>query len=294
MRADIRGFAIGQLARQNGHARALALLHFLAGARAGLRLLDDEIRELLAVLDVLVEPQLERRTRERRHQLHRVTAIQALLDLPLKLRIEHLRRQHERDARKHVFREQLDALRLQIVQLDKTLDRLEQTVAQTGFVRAARRRRNQVDVGLARERTLFAPGHHPRRALAFREGFFVRARVLGVAFAFEERNQQIAAVHAFEQIAAQTVFVLPGLAFAGFLVDERDFDARQQHRFRAQQTLQFAERQVRRIEVFRIGPRGDARAGLLLAFGGGAHLRAVWPHRRWQSPVRRPCRRARR
>jgi hypothetical protein len=101
---DIRGFAIGQLARQHGHARAFALLDLLAGTRARLRLLDDEFGELLAVLDVLVQPQLERRRVNDDTSLHRVAAIQTLLDLPLELRIEHLRRQHERHARKHVFR----------------------------------------------------------------------------------------------------------------------------------------------------------------------------------------------
>ena len=59
----IASFAIGELARQHGDARALALLDLLARALARLRLADDELGELLAVLDMLVQPQLERRPR---------------------------------------------------------------------------------------------------------------------------------------------------------------------------------------------------------------------------------------
>jgi glycerol dehydrogenase-like iron-containing ADH family enzyme len=86
---------------------------------------------------MLVEPQLQRRTAERGDQTHGVAAVQALLDLALELRIEHLGRQHERCAREHVFAHQLDALGLQRVHLDEALHGQEQAFAQAGFVRAA-------------------------------------------------------------------------------------------------------------------------------------------------------------
>jgi hypothetical protein len=98
---------------------------------------DHQFGQLLAVVDMLVEPQLQRRTAERGHQTHGVAAVQALLDLALELRIEHLGRQHEDGAREHVFGHQLDALGQQRVHLDEALDGLEQAVAQAGFVRAA-------------------------------------------------------------------------------------------------------------------------------------------------------------
>ena len=57
--------------------------------------LDGELGELLAVVDVLVQPQLERRPHEAGDQPHRVARVQPLLDLALELRVEHLGRQHE-------------------------------------------------------------------------------------------------------------------------------------------------------------------------------------------------------
>ena len=110
---------------------------FCTERRRDLRLLDHQFGQLLAVLDVLVQPQFERRREKRRHQPDRVARIQALLDLALELRVEHLGRQHEGDAREHVFRQQLDALGQQRVHLDEVLDRAEQAVAQARFVGAA-------------------------------------------------------------------------------------------------------------------------------------------------------------
>jgi hypothetical protein len=43
---------------------------------------------------MLVEPEFERRAHEAADQAHRVPRIQALLDLALELRIEHLGAQH--------------------------------------------------------------------------------------------------------------------------------------------------------------------------------------------------------
>jgi hypothetical protein len=56
---------------------------------------------------------------EKVDQAHGVARVQALLDLALELRVQHLGRQHERGARKHVFRQQLDAFRQQRVQSTK-------------------------------------------------------------------------------------------------------------------------------------------------------------------------------
>ena len=149
--------------------RALALLDLLAGLLARLRGLDGQLGQLLAVFDVLVQPQLQRRAHEAGHQPHRVARVQAFLDLALELRVEHLGAQHVAGAREHVFGQQLDALGQQAVQLDEALDRVEQAVAQAAFVRAAGAGGNQVDVALAHRVAVFGEGHAPLRALAFGE-----------------------------------------------------------------------------------------------------------------------------
>ena len=51
---QVAALAVGQLAGQHGDARALALLDLLARALARLRLADDQLGELPAVLDMLV------------------------------------------------------------------------------------------------------------------------------------------------------------------------------------------------------------------------------------------------
>jgi hypothetical protein len=107
---EVAALAIGELAGQHRDARALALLDLLARALARLRLLDDQFGELLAQVDVLVEPQLHRRLDVGRDEAQRVAAVQALLDLALELRVQHLGRQHEVRAREHVFGHQLHAL----------------------------------------------------------------------------------------------------------------------------------------------------------------------------------------
>ncbi len=261
---DVVRFAIGQFARQHGHARRFFLFDFLQRAQTRLRLADHEFGQLLAVFDVLVQPQFERRPGEGRDQLERIARIQALFRLALELRVQHLGRQHERDAREHVFGQQLDAFRQQAMQLDEVLDGAIQAVAQARFVRAAADGGDQVDVGFTHHAAFFGPGHDPGRAFAFGKTVVAGGRVLR---AFEQRDQGFAGGalrQRFGQVAAQALVVAPGLHFA-LGVRERDRHARQQHGFRAQQALQVVHRDGRRIEVFAVRPGRDARAVLLAA-----------------------------
>ena len=275
---DVVGFAIGELAGQHGHAGALLLLDLLRGSRAGLCLLDDEFGQLLAVLDMLVQPQLQRGAAEGGNEPHRIAAVQAFLDLTLELRVQHLGRQHERSARKHVFGHQLDALGLQRVHLDKALHGLEQAFAQARFMRAAGRRRDEVDVRLPHRRALFRPRHHPRCTFAQGKAFFAGLVGVGKVFALEQRDDRLGAAalrERFHQVAAQALGVLPFERFAGFLQRERDLHARQQHGLAAQQPLQLGLRNVLGIEVLGVRPGAYARAALLLAtlgLAGGQRL----------------------
>ena len=54
---NVFAFAIGQLAGQHSHARALALLYFLACLLTVLRRLDGQLGQFFAVLDMFIEPQ---------------------------------------------------------------------------------------------------------------------------------------------------------------------------------------------------------------------------------------------
>ncbi len=156
--------------------------------------------------------------------------------------------------------------------LDEILDGAEQALAQAGLVGAAVRGRNQVDIGLAHHGAFLGPGHHPGRALALGEALGVRS---GVLRALEQRDQGVA-VRALRQrlgqIAAQALGVEPGLDVAGLGVGQRDGDAGQQHRLRAQQALQLVLGNLRRIEILRIRQRGHARAGLLAVARGRARI----------------------
>ncbi len=75
LRASLGRLAIGQLAGQHGDAGALVLLDLLAGAlRAPAPAITTSSASLRPSFDVLVEPELELRAHEERHQPHRVAA----------------------------------------------------------------------------------------------------------------------------------------------------------------------------------------------------------------------------
>ena len=262
---EIAALAIGELAGQHGHARAPLLLDLLARALARLRLADDEIGEPPAVLDVLVEPELERGPHAVRDQAQRLAAVQPLLDLALELRIEHLGREDEAGAREDVLGHHLDALRQQAVHVDEALDGVEQAVLQARFVRAAGDGRDQVDVALPHGVAVLGEGDAPARALAGRDVLALAA--VGVMVAFEERNDRVGGerLHQVVREAGGVEPVVPLALAAAALDRQRDLDARHQHRLAAQQVRQLGAWQLGALEVARIGPDANPRAALALA-----------------------------
>ena len=204
---DVLALAICQLAGQHRHAGAFAFLNLLAGFLARLGGADGQLGQFFAVFHMLVQPQLQRRAHEARHQPHCVARIQPLFYLALKLGVEHLGAEHVTGAGKHVVGQQLDAFGQQTVQFDKTLDRREQAVAQAAFVRAARAGGNQVDITFAHWLAIFGKGNAPGRALAF--GKIVVRRV-GKALAVKQGNHQVAA-QGLHQVVGQAPFVQPAL-----------------------------------------------------------------------------------
>ena len=255
----VAAFAVGELAGQHSHARALFLLYFLARALAGLRGFDGQFSQFFAVFHMLVQPQLQRWFDKAGHQTHSIARVQPLFDLALELRVEHLGRQHVAGAGKHVFGHQLHALGQQAVQLNKTFDGLEQAVAQAAVVRATGTGGNEVDVAFAHHRAVFGEGHGPGGALAFGKAFMTR---FGKACAFKQRNHRLGG-QSLLQVVAQAALVLPGLAFAGFFVHQGHGHPWHQHRFAAQQMRQLGLRQLAGLEITGIGP--GTHGGALLA-----------------------------
>ncbi|MNC84489.1 hypothetical protein D3C83_00450 [compost metagenome] len=89
----VGGLAVGQLLREDHHARGLPALDFLHRAQPLDRLLDDQVGDFFAVLDVAVHPQRERVAHHFRDQLHRVAVGELLLGLAVELRLQHFRRE---------------------------------------------------------------------------------------------------------------------------------------------------------------------------------------------------------
>ena len=263
---QVAALAVGELARQHGHARAAPLLDLLAGALARLRLADHQVGELAAPFDMLVEPQLERRLDAHRHQPQCIAAVEPFLDLTLELRIEHLGAEHEARTRKHVVGHELHALGQKPVQVDEVLDGAEQAVLQTGLVHPAIHGRDEVDVALAHRRAVVGEGDAPRGALTRRE--VVALAGVDRVFALEGRNDGIGR-QGLQQVVAQAALVLPGLYVVAFFVGERDAGAGHQHRLAAQQVRQFGARQIDVVEVLRVGPRPHRGAALSIACGRG-------------------------
>jgi hypothetical protein len=125
---EVAALAVGQLAGQHGHARALALLDLLAGLLARLRLLDDQLGELLAVLDVLVQPQLQRRLGVRDTSRSASRLFRRSLIWPWNCGSSTLADSTKLARENTSSGISLTPLGMQIVQLDEALDRGEQAV----------------------------------------------------------------------------------------------------------------------------------------------------------------------
>ena len=132
--------------RTRGHALALDLLRRLG---ALLRVLDGELRDALAGIRMLVEPQRQRIVHEALDQRGGVARGEALLHLAGELRLLDLDRQHEAGLVEDVFGRELDAARHQVAELAELAHRARDAGAQAVHVRAAFGGGNEVDVALA-------------------------------------------------------------------------------------------------------------------------------------------------
>ena len=126
--------------------------------------------------------------------------------------VRRLLGQHHAAAspREHVLGQQLDSLRQQTVGIDESAHGPKQSLAQPGFVRAAGRGWDQVDIRLARDCTVFGPNDDPRRALALSVRVVVGA---GIAARLERRQQRLFTKRA-PDFSTVSVTMVPGSSTA--------------------------------------------------------------------------------
>ena len=244
---DVVRFAVGQLAGQGGDAGRFLLLDLLGRFHAVLRGLDRQFGDLLAEIGMAVQPQLEGVAHHLGDQLVSVARGQFFLGLALELRVEHLGREQVGHLAANVFLRQLHFRRQDGVVFGKGLDRFENAGFQPGFVGAAVQRRDQVDVAFRLAAAFLEPGQRPGGAFADREAVFD----CDIFLANEDRRHRLANHH-FAEVIGHAVLVAPDFLVLPFDV-QLDGDVGHQHGLRAQQMLQLAEIDLRRIEILGVG-----------------------------------------
>src|SRR4051794_9180794 len=142
--------AVAQLAGERQAIRRRGLSrHFLLRRAARLsraRSEDDARDDGFGHRDVRVQPVLQRRTHLRIDARCDLRVVQAILRLPLELRVLQEHAEHRDEPLADVFRGERHTFRREVVRVDEIPDRLSETDAESVLVRAARSRRNPVDV----------------------------------------------------------------------------------------------------------------------------------------------------
>ena len=257
---NIAARAIRKFARKNRNRRSFSLFDFLSGMLARLCLLDKHFSKLAALFNVAVEPELHLRTHKAGNQLQRISADQFFFGLSLELRVQYFCIQDKAGTRKHVIHDHLDAFSAQAMGFHETSHGLEDAVAQTSFMSAAERCRNQVHVALTFQLTFICPANDPAGAFALRKGIVVRS---GKALSFERLNQR-RTVQLFGQIFLETAFVFPDLFDVVFFIAIDHLAARKQNCLTSQEADQLVLRNRERVEILSVRPAANPRSGRFL------------------------------
>src|SRR5690606_41154918 len=136
-----------------------------------------------------------------------------------------------------------------------TLFRSGAAGAQAVDVGAVLRRRDQVDVAFLHQFALGHPGDRPVDDLG------VLLQLPGEQL----RRQQFGTGELALEVVAQSVLVVPAHALAAGLVEQRHRQARAEHGLGAQQVAQRTQVELRAVEILRVRPAAQARAGIALA-----------------------------
>ena len=253
---SVLGGAIRELPRQGrprGHLFAhdlLAVLH----ARLGVG--DGDIRDAIAGLRMLVEPEAECILGDAGDEGRRLPGREAILGLAGELGVGHLDRQDVAQPIPDVVRGELHAPGQEAAELAVVSQGLQQSGAEPVHVGAALGGGDEIHVALLG--TLAALRQPDGRPVC-------RFRV--ALEAAEERllrypGQPLQGVH---QVVRQAVLVVPLLALAAGLVVEAHPQAGTEHGLRAQRVLQARHRDLRGVEVAGIRPEANGGAGVALA-----------------------------
>ena len=281
-RQILRG-AVGELARQRRATGDLLAHHLAAGAQALVGIGQRQLRDTLAHLGVLIQPQAQCVLDHAGDEHCAFTRGQPFLGLAGELWIGQLDREHIAAAFPDILRGDAQAARHQIAELAELAHRIGQAAAQTVDMRAALRGGNQVDIAFHdRLATFRQPGQRP-------VGGFV-----GAADVADKRwiRQQRGLAERLAQIIGKAVLIMPDDLLAASLVAEADLQPRTQHGLGAQHMLKARHGEFGRIEIARIGPETHRGAGgparhradlgqighLVAASKGDVVLAAVAPH----------------
>ena len=253
--------AVGQLARQGGARHRALARDALGGLDALLGVGDGVLRDALAGIRVLVQPQRRGVAGIALDQLRGFARAQALLGLAGELRLAQLHRQHKRDAAPDVLGRELHATRQQVAELRELAHRRADATAQAVDVRAAAGGRNEIDVALGHGlRHVRRPDQRPFH------GIVGRTHLAGQGLL----GHAVDAAELLEQVFAERTGVEPLFGLAGGLVLVAHAQAGAQDGLGLERVAQVRDQELVRVEELRVWPEVHRRAGAGL--GHRAHL----------------------
>ncbi len=220
---------VGQFAGQCRATGDFLAGDFLGSAQTLLGVVDAQVRQLLCLVGVLIQPQGEGILDHTRHERGGLPGAETLLGLAGELRVLHLDAEHIGNPVPDIFRGQFDATGQQVAEFTELAHGFQQARAKTVYMGAALGGGNQVNVGFLHQLAAFRQPHHRP---VHRFGFRTHGAIEGFT------RYPLPATAGFQQVFDQTISELPGIRFTADLVVQGDQQSRAQHRFGAQQMLE--------------------------------------------------------
>ena len=212
--------AVGQLPGQGRAGDDPLARDLLARPYPRLRVADRQLRDPLAGVRVLVEPQRELVLDDPGDEGRGLARGESFLGLAGELRVAHLGREHVAGVVPDVLGRELEPPRQQAPELAELADRLGEAEPEAVDVGSALQRRDQVDVALL----------DPARAVQPPHDGPVHALLLALDAAGERIvGQVLGRLHRLAQVLRQPAAVEPLVLLAGLLDGEPHREARAEH-----------------------------------------------------------------